>query len=571
MPRVLLLDNVDTSCKDRLETEGFEVTSRKDKILLEELLRIGDTYDAIVVRSGTKITQEVIDACPNVQVYGRAGNNVAGIDVKHAAKKGAAVVSTPLGSVVSVAELAWAHILSVARHIHDNTYILKTTGRIGNKVKGMELYGKVYGQAGAGRIGYEMALRALAFGMDVVVYDPSPESQRRVLETRMVVNGQERRMRVASSLEELARTADVFAVQVEYKKPEPGKPGTHHLINEGIFSLLKDNSIFVNCAHGNVMDEQALLRHAHRLYGAGLDVFADEGTRLDLEAQDKGNITFAEDHPFRNPGVNFSLTSHVGAQTPAASRKIGIEMAELLIAYLTRNTLAERLGYFAAKFVNGDDIADVKIKPYGMDEKNIESLVSPIAGGLIKATGKQVSYNQALDSLKESGVAFELKAIDDPYRNYSTSLTLEVTTKSGASHTFVATQVTETSDDGTAHTHYRLVGLDGYKTGVDLEGQLLFVEHFDREDADWSIKNIIHELPLEVRNMLHYDLGPNPAKPKNNLFSVVFGKKDHERKVVVYPTSLPDWLVPRIATEVPHVAEGNGFVKLVDMTAYAKK
>ena len=209
--------------------------------------------------------------------------------------------------------------------------------------------------------------------------------------------------------------------------------------------------------------------------------------------------------------------------------------------------------------------------PYNIEQKDISTLISPVAGGLIKATGKPVTYNDALKDLRESGVDVKLIPTTDQFRNYSTSLTLEVTTKSGASHTFVATQVTERGSDGKVNTHYRLVGLDGYKTGVDLEGQLLFVEHFDREDADWSIKNIINELTLEVRNMLPYVLGDHPTKVTNNLLSVVFGKKDHERKIVTYPESLPDWLVSRITAEVPHVAEVNGFVKLVDMTAYARK
>ena len=570
MARVLLLDNVDSSCAETLEAAGIQADSRKN-IALDELLRIGNDYDAMVVRSRTKITAEVIDACPNVQVYGRAGNNVSGIDVKHATEKGVAVVSTPLGSVISVAEIVWAHILSAARHLPINTQNIKSSGRIGKKTEGMELYRKAYGAAGAGRIGYEMALRALAFGMDVNVYDPSPDIQQRVLGTSMIVNGQERRMKVVSSLDELAQISDVFAVQVNYKKPEGSNPNTHHLINDRILRLLRDGAIFINCAHGNVVDEQALLKHLPRLYGVGLDVFADETTRLELEDQDKDHVTFPKDHPFRDPKLNVSLTSHVGAQTPAAARNIGIEMAEILIAYLTRNTLAERLGYFAAKFVNGDDLATVKILPYNIEQKDISTLISPVAGGLIKATGKPVTYNDALKDLRESGVDVKLIPTTDQFRNYSTSLTLEVTTKSGASHTFVATQVTERGSDGKVNTHYRLVGLDGYKTGVDLEGQLLFVEHFDREDADWSIKNIIHELPLEVRNMLPYVLGDHPTKVTNNLLSVVFGKKDHERKIVTYPESLPDWLVSRITAEVPHVAEVNGFVKLVDMTAYARK
>lgn len=253
------------------------------------MLKVIGEYDGLVVRSGTKVTKDIIDAGVNLKIIGRAGTGVDNIDIRSATKKGILVVNTPGGNTVSTGELALAHILALARNIPQATAALKAGRWDRAKYTGTELAGKVLGVVGVGRIGREVAKRCRGFGMTTVGYDPvlSEQGARGV--------GVE-----PVQLDELLQTADFITVHTPLTKD------TTHLFNADIFAKCKKGVRIINCARGGIIDEAALLEAltSGQVAGAALDVLEEEpptATSLELRK-----------HP------HVVVTPHLGASTTDA-------------------------------------------------------------------------------------------------------------------------------------------------------------------------------------------------------------------------------------------------------------
>lgn len=313
MRKILVNDGIETSGKVMLENAGYIVDMTK--IPQEELVNRLNEYDAICVRSATKVRQEQIDAAPNLKVIGRGGVGLDNIDVEYAKSKGIAVVNTPAASSRSVAELAFAHIYALARFINASNREMPVAGDTKfNDLKkqfaaGIELEGKTLGLIGMGRIGQEAAKIAIGSGMNVIAFDPYVE------QVTIQIGNYQHNMPVTinkSSLDEVLSSSDFITLHV----PGVTKP----ILGQEEFSKMKKGAFVINAARGGVIDEDALLTalNSGHLGGAGLDVFVGEpNPRKDLLS-----------HP------KISLTPHTGASTSEAQEKVGGELAAQIISIL---------------------------------------------------------------------------------------------------------------------------------------------------------------------------------------------------------------------------------------------
>ncbi|SKB40457.1 D-3-phosphoglycerate dehydrogenase [Parapedobacter luteus] len=314
--KILANDGIDPLGKLLLEKAGFTVDT--NHIPQKELPLKLPAYDAITVRSATKVRQALIDVCPNLKLIGRGGVGMDNIDVDYALAKGIAVVNTPAASSLSVAELVFAHLLGGVRFLYDAQRKMPLEGDTnfgGLKkayAKGVELRGKTLGIVGFGRIGKETAKVGLGLGMDVMVSDlfEVPAALPLTLSGGITVDVPIKQVALA----ELLQNADFISLHV----PFTDKP----IIGKDEFELLKPGVGLVNASRGGVIDELALIDalNSGKVAFAGLDVFENEPTpRKEL---------------LTNPRV--SLTPHIGAATNEAQERIGEELANLIIQTLKK-------------------------------------------------------------------------------------------------------------------------------------------------------------------------------------------------------------------------------------------
>ncbi len=313
MVRILVNDGIEESGKKMLEAAGFEVDM--NNIPQEDLINKLNDYDAICVRSATKVRKDLIDACPNLKVIARGGVGLDNIDVEYARSKGIKVINTPAASSRSVAELAFAHLFSIVRFLdkaHQEMPLKGDTDFNALKksyAKGIEIEGKTLGVIGMGRIGQATMKMGLGLGMEVVAFDPFVD------EVNITLGNSQYKVDVPVkkiSLEELLGKSDVISIHV----PGLSQP----IINENEFSAMKDGVIFINCARGGVVNEDAMLQalNSGKILAAGVDVFDNEpNPRADI---------------LKHPKV--SSTPHIGASTLEAQEKVGSELATQIIEIL---------------------------------------------------------------------------------------------------------------------------------------------------------------------------------------------------------------------------------------------
>src|SRR5512143_1959597 len=305
-----------------LQRPEFEVVVLPKRLSEAELLPIVPDVAAMVVRSETKVTRAVIEGAPSLRVVGRAGVGVDNVDVEAATQRGVVVMNTPGGNTVSTAELSFAMILNLARKV-PQAHASMAAGKWDRKqFQGTELMGKTLGILGLGRIGGEVAKRALAFGMRVLAYDPFLTEAR----------ARELGIELCLELDQLYRDADFITVHM------PATEQTRGMLNTAAFAKMKPKVCIVNCARGEIIVESDLLAalDSGKVAAAALDVFAVE--------------PLPAEHPYRkHPGI--TLTPHLGASTHEAQEKCGIEVAEVIAAYLLTGEVrnAVHLPYLDAK------------------------------------------------------------------------------------------------------------------------------------------------------------------------------------------------------------------------------
>jgi D-3-phosphoglycerate dehydrogenase/(S)-sulfolactate dehydrogenase len=303
MHRVLVSDDLSPEAIKILQDAGLAVDV-KVGLTPEALAAIIGDYDALAVRSATKVTASLLEKATRLRVVGRAGVGVDNVDLEAATRRGVVVMNTPGGSATTVAELALAMMTSLFRHVAAATASVKAGKWEKKKFQGRELAGKTLGVVGIGNIGSILVDRCLAMKMKVVAYDPfiSPEAAAKLGVT-------------LTDLEGIWRQADVISLHV------PLTEQTRNMVNAATLAKMKKGAILVNCARGGIVDEKALaaaLASGH-LGGAGLDVFETEPP--------------AADHPLLKLD-DVVLTPHLGASTEEAQVAVAVAVAEQLARYL---------------------------------------------------------------------------------------------------------------------------------------------------------------------------------------------------------------------------------------------
>lgn len=295
--KVLVSDGIEKIGADMMREAGLEVVEQK--MSPEELLEKIGEFEAIIVRSATKVTKEVIDKGTKLKAIGRGGVGLDNIDVAYAKSKNIPVLNTPGASSISVAELALAHMFGLCRFIGTSNREMRE-GKWPKKdyAKGMELTGKTLGIIALGNIGKEVAKRALGLGMKVIATDPF------VKETDLDVT--------LMSQDELLKQADIITIHAPLINGQA-------VLTAPEFEKMKDGVVIINCARGGVIREADLLAalNSGKVRYAGLDVFENEPP------------TEAQKELINHPRV--SITPHIGASTEEAQERVGAEIAQKII------------------------------------------------------------------------------------------------------------------------------------------------------------------------------------------------------------------------------------------------
>lgn len=297
---------------DRVSKQGLAPLREDERF---SVIRFEDSSDprfaqelekaaGLIVRSATRVDAAILDRAPGLRVVGRAGVGVDNIDVAAASERGVAVMNAPGGNTISAAELTMALLLSVARRVAEADRTMREGKWERSRLQGVELRGKTLGVIGAGRIGWEVAERCRAFGMDVIVYDPYlPAHRVEDLRPHLV------------TLDQLIASADVVSLHV------PLNAETKGLIDADALSRMKKGAFVLNASRGGVVDERALAQALSdgRIAGAGLDVYETE--------------PLPPDSPLLT-APNLVLTPHLGASTKEAQVQVALEVARNIRAAL---------------------------------------------------------------------------------------------------------------------------------------------------------------------------------------------------------------------------------------------
>lgn len=296
MKRILVTDGMAASGVTKLKNLGFEVVEQfYEPEELEEQIK---SFDAVVIRSATKIRKPIIDSALDsgqLKLIVRAGVGIDNIDHEYAEEKGVAVRNTPNASSASVAELAIGHMFTLARYIHNSNLTMRDGEWNKKKYKGIELNGKTLGLIGFGRIARETAKKAAALGMKVIFHDI------------MVTESDNPEFKYVS-MDDLLAQSDFISLHI----PASGKP----IIDQAEFAKMKDGVYLINCARGGVVCEDALIEalNSGKVAGAGIDVFVKEPTSNENLVNHK----------------NVSVTPHIGASTKEAQTRIGEEVVTVI-------------------------------------------------------------------------------------------------------------------------------------------------------------------------------------------------------------------------------------------------
>ncbi len=484
--RILVADGVSPKGIAVLsDNPSFQVEAVSTGIKEDELITKIADIDALIIRSATKVTAKALEAAKRLKVIGRAGVGVDNVNVEAATERGIVVMNTPGGNTISTAEQTFSLLLSLARKI-PQAHASMVAGKWDKKsFEGTELCGKTLGIIGMGRIGGEVARRAIAFGMSVVAYDPYlVQSRARSLQVEL-----------ADQLDELLTRADFITVHMHMT------PETKGILNAERLAKCKKGVRIINCARGGLVDEAALLDalKSGQVAGAALDVFEKEPP--------------AEDLPFRAL-PNVVLTPHLGASTSEAQESVGIEIAHAVSDFLVKGIVNN-----AVNVPNVDLRTLSQILPYlGLGEKLGKLLAQiaphPIETLTIKYTGK-VSEAETVPITRAvlKGLLFQCTEVSVNEVNapkIAQNMGLKVLeTKSSDAGEFTDLIVVEATKGDAKYEvgatiygkHPRIVRLNGHNLEASPEGILLIVENQDRPGMVGWIGSLLAKHQVNIASM----------------------------------------------------------------------
>ena len=488
--KILCLEGITDRGLALLKAEGFTVDVQK-ALPTAELVKIVPPYDAILIRSGTQMNALVMDAAKNLKVIGRPGVGVDNVDLAAATRRGVIVMNSPMGNLVSTAELTLALLLALARHIPQADASMKAGKWDRKSFAGVELSGKRLGVIGLGRIGREVANRCRALGLEVTGYDPfvSP-AVAESLQVKLL------------SLDELLSTSDFITLHTTLSKD------TRHLLGKEAFAKIKPGVRIVNAARGELIDDEALLAalESGRVAGAALDVHTQE-PRVDWRLAQHPKVV---------------ATPHVGAATAEAQERVGTDIAVQVRDFLKGGViqqavnflslsgdlydqvkpamnLAARLGTFLGQACSGK-LERLELGFYGdLREFDSKLFVSAAVNGLLHSRAAlSVTIVNAVPRAKEMGLEI-VEATSSATVGFANLIALRLTTSEAT-----------LSVAGTVfgRDHLRLVDFDGVEVDAIPEGDVLLVRNDDRPGMVGQVGGLLGAQGVNIARM---GLGRKPG------------------------------------------------------------
>ena len=463
MYKVLVTDGISSTGLVSLIEHPHFVVERQPTLPTEELKKIIGDYDALIVRSQTKVTEELLLAADRLRVIARAGVGVDNIDVNAATRKGIIVINAPGANTIAATEHTLAMMLSLARKIPQAHQKTAAGEWDRNSFKGVELYKKTLGVIGMGKIGTEVAKRAKSFGMNILGYDPY------LTEERAKKLGMTK-----ASLELIARESEFITIHT------PLTNDTRGLINDDYLSKTKKDVRFVNCARGGVIDEKALVRaiQAGHVAGAALDVFEKEPV-ADVEL-------------LQNP--NIIVTPHLGASTVEAQEKVAQEVSAEIIEIFEKQSiqnavnmpqmsgetqaklqpyllLGDQMGQLVIQLLNKQAPEKIEINYYGdLIDEDTELLTRTLLKGILSYhLSDSVNLINALHLLKEQGVSYNVvkNASNKGFANF-----MELSVANGLDTARIGATVLNGYGA-------RILKINQYRIDIRPEKFLLYIKHRD--------------------------------------------------------------------------------------------
>jgi D-3-phosphoglycerate dehydrogenase / 2-oxoglutarate reductase len=539
---------------DRIAQEGIDLLRSqlpqahidiRHGLKLEQLREIIGGYTALVVRSETRVTSEVLAAARHLKIVGRAGVGVDNIDIEAATRQGIMVVNSPTGNIVAAAEHTIAMLMALARHIPAANSNIKAGRWEKNRFLGVEVRNKVLGIIGLGKVGTEVAHRAQGLEMQVIAFDPyvAPDHARKFGVTML-------------SMEDVLQQADFVTLHTSLTS---GPQGTRGLIGTREFNLLKPGARLINCARGELIDEEALLNalHQNRLAGVALDVFSQEpvGDNAILKQ------LLADERVIATP--------HLGASTEEAQVGVATDVAEQIVAVLR--------GGFPRAAVNAPLILPEALKilqPYMHLVEQMGRLYTQLQPGPLNkielfCSGDIANYDlrplQAalikglLESVSDAHVnminapllakQWELEIIEQKSTmptEFVNLVTIRLLNVNGYTSSFAGKpgsgdEYVEVVSGTVMHNEPRIVRIGRYWTEFVPEGYILFCRNPDKPGMIGRVGTILGKAHVNIR---HMDVGPSVRRPHI---------KDPHRSpeaalmIISVDDPIPDWALKEIS------------------------
>ncbi|MDO8588054.1 MAG: phosphoglycerate dehydrogenase [Armatimonadota bacterium] len=476
---------------DPIAAEGIEILKQAGQVDVktgmpkEDLIACIGEYDALAVRSETKVTADVLEAAKNLKIIGRAGVGVDNIDVPTATQKGVIVVNSPEGNTIAAAELTMALLLSLSRNIPQACSSVRSGEWKRSKFVGTEVYKKTLGVVGLGKIGREVAKRAQAFGMTVVAYDPflTAESAKKM--------GVE-----IVKLNDLLKMSDYITLHLPLNKD------TRHLISTKELAMMKDGARVINVARGGVVDEAALAAaiEAGKIAGAAIDVYEQEPT------------------PPENPLLKLDktvTTPHLGASTAEAQINVAIDIAEQIVDVLNGKPARSAVNMPA---MSSEALAQVE--PYLALAERMGTLLTQTTDSAI--TCLEITYcgdlaemetgpitRAALVGLLRPILSESVNFVNAPLQAEQRGIqVVESRSTSSGDYTSLISIDAQT-EDGTRQISgalfgkkdIRIVSIDGYRIDVAPVGTMLVAPHIDKPGIIGQVGTLLGNRRINIAGM----------------------------------------------------------------------
>ena len=479
---------------DSLSNEGVKILEKVKGLKVDvntglkpdELKKIIKDYDAIVIRSATKLTADVLKEAKNLKYIGRAGVGLDNVDLEAATKQGIIVMNAPGGNTISTAEHTVSMILALSRNIPQAHASTSGGNWERKKFMGAEVYGKTLGIVGLGKIGTAVAKRALAFGMKIVAYDPFIS------------------LEVAKQLGvEIVELKDLFP-KVDYITVHtPLSDETKHMISDKQFAAMKNGVKVINCARGGIIDEVALIKaiDSGKVSGCAMDVF-------ETEPPGKESPLLKSDKIIRTP--------HIGASTEEAQVSVAIEIAHTIKDALTDNViknaanfpcveaevcevlspyiaLSEKMGELACQLFDGR-IIKVVVDYNGQiaELKNESATIAVVKGLLTPVVREMVNYVNAKSLAKERGIKVKVSESTSSEEEFVNLITVKVS--DGKSDLLICGTLSSNNQP-------RIVKINDFYVEAKPEGHMLFMRNSDLPGVIGAIGTILGNNKVNIATM----------------------------------------------------------------------